>query len=421
MADVVIVGAGLAGLACARRLTDEGVSCRVLEASDDVGGRVRSDRVDGYLLDRGFQVFLTAYPEAVAQLDLEALDLRHFEPGALVRTNGQFHRVSDPLRRPRTAPATLMSPIGTVADKLRVLRLLAAVRKGSVDRVFDRPEVSTLQALTDRYNFSPSIIERFFRPFYAGVFLDSELSTSSRLFEFYFRMFSEGTAAVPAAGMGAIPSQLAARLPEGVVHLHQRVIAVAPRLVTIDGGERLAPKAVVVSTDGPEAAYLLSGLGATASKSVTCLYFSCDEAPHPDPVLVLNGEVSGGPVNNLTVISAASSSYAPVDKHLVSCSVIGLQGMTDSELLAAVRQQMRSWYGHSADTWDHLKTYRILHAQPAQPSGALTPPERPARLGPGLYVAGDHRTHASIEGALRSGRRAAEAVLADLRVSARGD
>jgi phytoene dehydrogenase-like protein len=412
--DVLIVGAGLAGLCCARELDRHGVSFKVVEASDGIGGRVRTDEVDGFLLDRGFQVLLTAYPEARRVLDYDALDLRSFFDGALVRFDGAFHRVADPLREPLATPQTAFSPVGTIADKLRVLKLRQSVRAPSLDALWARPEVTTRTALRERYGFSSTMLQRFFEPFLGGILLDRALGTSSRAFEFYFRMFSEGETAVPARGMQRIPEQLAAALPDHSIQLNTRVQHAAPGSITLEHGGEVEARAVVVATDGPELAYLLDRFDPPASRSVLCLYYAADEAPTGDPVLVLDGE-GDGPVNNLAVMSNVSPHYAPAGQALVSVSVIGNPSQPDAEVEERVRDHLRRWYP-AAESWRHLKTYRILHAQPAQEPPALSPPERPARLAEGLYVAGDHRTNASINGAMISGRRAAEAVLDDLGV-----
>ena len=415
--DVLIVGAGLAGLCCARELHRHGVSFKILEASDGVGGRVRTDEVDGFLLDRGFQVLLTAYPEAQRVLDYDALRLRSFYDGALVRFDGDFHRVADPLRDPLAAPKTTLSPIGTLADKLRVLKLRQSVRHPDLDDLWERDEIATRQALVQRYGFSESMLKRFFEPFLGGILLDGDLGTSSRAFEFYFRMFTEGQTVVPANGMQRIPEQIADALPDHSVQLNTRVQHAGPGTLTFEDGHTHKAAAIVVATDGPELAYVLDGFDPPASRSVLCLYYAAPEAPTDDPILVLDGE-QNGPVNNLAVMTNVSAAYSSDDRALVSVSVVGNPSHPDAEVENRVRVQLRRWYGEAVDAWTHLKSYRIVHAQPAQPPGALSPPERPARLTNGLYLAGDHRTNASINGAMRSGRRAAEAVLKDIGVVA---
>lgn len=403
-----MVGAGLSGLACALRLGACGVDVTLLEGSDDVGGRVRSDIVDGFVLDRGFQVLLTAYPTLPAVLDLGALDLRTYQPGALVRADGGFHRVSDPLRRPLDSLATLRAPIGSLADKLRVARLRLELSGSSSPATWTRPETTTGEALAAR-GFSEDMVQRFFRPFFGGVFLDGALETSSRFFEFTFRMFSAGDVAVPARGMGEIPRQMAARLPGGTLRLGSRVTRVEGRRVEIAGEAPLAPRAVVIATDGTAAARLLPGLDEPAWRGVTCHYFAAAEPPLTEAVLVLNGE-GRGPVNNLVVPTNMAPEQGPDGAALVSATVLGCGGVGD---VPAVRQQLADWFGSAVHGWRHLKTYEIAHALPAQPPGVLAAAPRPARRGDGLYVCGDHRWHGSIEGALSSGLAAADAVLAD--------
>ena len=407
--DVIVVGAGLAGLACALRLLEAGASVRLLEASDGVGGRVRTDVVDGFRLDRGFQVLLTAYPECRRVLDYTALDLRPFLPGALVRRSGRFHELSDPWRRPERAWRSLTAGVGTLADRLRMARFRGRVRRGTIEDLFLRPETSAAERLHAE-GFSAGMIGAFFHPFFGGVLLDRSLSASSRMLEFVFRTMAEGDVAVPAAGMGAIPEQMARRLPEGTVRLGARVAAASPREVRLDSGETLGGDAVVVATEGPEAARL-TGLPGPGSRPATCLYFAAERAPITEPMLVLDGDGTG-PVNNLCFPSRVSPSYAPAGATLVSASVVGgaASDAGDAALERAVRGQMEGWFGPEVRRWRHLRTYQIRHAQPEQRPGTLEPVERPVRLASGLFVCGDHRDTASLHGALLSGRRAAEAV-----------
>ncbi|MCK6459110.1 MAG: FAD-dependent oxidoreductase, partial [Planctomycetes bacterium] len=217
-ADVAVVGAGLAGLRCALGVHRAGLSCAVLEASDAVGGRVRTDLVQGFRLDRGFQVFLTAYPEAQAVLDYGALRLRPFAPGALVRRGGSFERLGDPFRRPRDLWGTLRARVGTTGDKLRVLRLRHRLRGKAPEEILSAAQTTALATL-ERDGFSGGMIDGFFRPLFGGVFLDRSLGTSSRMLEFVFAMFARGEVALPEEGMGAIPAQLASMLPAGTVRL----------------------------------------------------------------------------------------------------------------------------------------------------------------------------------------------------------
>jgi phytoene dehydrogenase-like protein len=415
---IYVIGAGLAGLSCAHHLLRQGVNPIVLEAGDGVGGRVRTDVVDGFLLDRGFQVLFTAYPEAEALLDYRALELHPFATGALLRVEGRFIRIADPFRQPLHTPTAMLSRVGSAADKLRLARLRRRAIHEDLETLFARTESPTSGALT-WYGFSDTMVERLFRPFFSGVLLDPKLDTSSRMFEFVLRMLALGHSALPSHGMAAIPEQLAAGLPQGV-HLRRAATRVEPGRLTLSGGERLRPRAVVVATDGPSASWLLGAdvLAVPGSRPATCLYFATDHAPIEEPLLVLNGEDTG-PVSHCCVLNHVSPTYAPPGRNLVSVSVLGEAG-PDEELERVVVGQLADWFGSGVLGWDLLATYRIEHAQPAQPVGVLDPPERPVRLEPGLYVCGDHRDNASINGALASGRRAAAALVQDLRAGSLG-
>jgi hypothetical protein len=314
---ILIVGAGLSGLCCARNLSEAGVPVRVFEAADRVGGRIKTDVLDGFLLDRGFQVLLTAYPEAKAVLDYEALELGRFEPGALIRFDGALHRLVDPWRRPRHGLTTALSPAGGIGDKLRMATVRRQVAAGALSELYKHPEATTIKHL-QQCGFSERIIRRFFRPFLGGIFLDSELKTSSRMFEFVFRMFSQGDAALPAGGMEEIPRQLAAGLPADCVTTEAKVDQIGRQHLLLESGQRIEGAAVVVATEAPEANRLCGDDFPRSANAVTCLYFAADRPPIDEAILVLNGE-GRGPINNLCVPSNVCPGYAPAGAALVWC------------------------------------------------------------------------------------------------------
>jgi phytoene dehydrogenase-like protein len=408
MKDVVIVGAGLAGLTCARRLQAGGADCVVLEASDAVGGRVRTDVVEGFRLDRGFQVLLTAYPAAKKWLDFERLELKKFSAGARVWCGGKMHRVSDPWREPGALWDTLRAPVGSLADKVRIGTLRAAARRGTMAELFARPETSALTALR-AHGFSERMIERFLRPWLGGVFLDEKLETSSRMLEFVFRMFAEGDTAVPAAGMQAIPEQLAAGLTPGTVRLNARVSAVAAGGVRLASGERIEGRQIVVATEGAGAADLLPEVVGPAWRAVTATYFTAKVSPLGEPTLMLNG-TGRGRVNNVAVMSDGAPGYAPAGEALISVSVLGESGLDGAGLEAGVRAELSEWFGAGVTEWNALRSYRLRHALPVR-----WPLERrmAETVRPGVWVAGDFLSTASIQGAMESGEGVAEAILRD--------
>jgi phytoene dehydrogenase-like protein len=413
--DVLIVGAGLAGLACARRLEQAGVAYQILEASDGVGGRIRTDLVDGFRLDRGFQVFLTSYPEAQSVLDYQGLGLRSFLPGALIRSSGQFYEMTDPWRRPLTAIRSLLAPIGSLRDKWNVARFRKRCLKGSVEDRWNDPETSSLEAL--QALFSPSMLQKFFRPFLGGTFLDRDLKTSSRMLSFVFRMFSLGDATLPAEGMEAIPRQLAAGLAPRRIRFHARVDQVQPGKATLATGEEIHAKQIVIAVDGNSANRLLKNVEADppisgASRSVTCHYYAAPWTPMHRPILYLNGD-GVGPINNLCFPTRVAPSYGPAGRprmSLVSVSVLGLPGDHGAQM-SELQDQLRDWFGREVDAWRPLRSFEIPYALPDQSAPALSEPQRSVRAAEGILVCGDHRDNASINGALVSGRRAAEAAL----------
>ncbi|TVP74730.1 MAG: FAD-dependent oxidoreductase [Gemmatimonadales bacterium] len=408
--DVIVVGAGLAGLACAQDLVEGGCSVRLLEASDGPGGRVRTDEVEGFLLDRGFQVLLEAYPECRKRLDYDALELGAFSQGALVRFGGGLHKVVDPGADLMEALRAVKAPVGPLADKIRVARLRSEYLRADADALLEDPAPSTLELL-QRLGFGPEIIHRFFRPFFGGVLLDPELGVSGRLFRYYFRMFSEGRASVPDRGMGALSRQLADRLPEGVLELGQRVESLEPGRVRTEDGRTHECEVVVVAAQGPEAARLLPGqVVDPGSRSVTCHYFDAPEPPVREPLLVLDGE-GEGPANNVAVLSEVAPGYAPDGRALVSVSVLEGAGGGEAPDDPALQAQMAAWFGAGVKHWRPLRSYRIPHAQPRQLPADLEPVRRPVRLDDRLLVCGDHRENASLNGALASGARAAREIL----------
>ncbi len=407
-ADVCVVGAGLAGLACARALHAAGVDVRVFEASDGVGGRVRTDVVDGFRVDRGFQIVLTAYPELTRQLDVDALDLQTFDAGALVRRDGAFHRVGDPIRHPDAVFSTARAPIGSIRDKLRVLGLAVDLRRTAPRALLRRPD-RTVRASLEARGFSPEMIDALWQPLLAGILLDPALDGSARKAEVILAMLARGSAAVPAAGMGAIPDQLAAPIAD-LVELDAPVVALTGSGVRF-AGDRLvdARWGVVVATEAP-VAHQLAHTPDPGARSVANVQFACAEAPVADRLVILEGD-SGGPVTNAAVMTNVAPGYSSDGRALVSVEVPGPWRDPDAALVAAVRAQLRGWWGGAVDGWDVVATRQIAYGHPWQPPGFET--AQPVRVSAGRYVCGDHRDTATIQGALYSGRRAAAAVLAD--------
>lgn len=399
-ADVLIVGAGLAGLAAALRLAEAGRSVRVLEASDAPGGRMRSDRVDGFTIDRGFQILNTAYPE-LRRIGLPSdLDLGEFLRGALLRDAAGLHLVADPRQAPAGVAGVLTAPLGSAADRARLGAYLAdAVLVPA--RLRPGRDVELREALRRR-GLRGEPVEHFLRPFLQGVLLERELATSSRFVAFVLRTFAAGRVGVPAAGMGALPAAFAARLPRGTIEYGARVEAVRPGEVDVTGSGTRRAEAVIVAADPVTAAGLL-GLAVPAMHSVTTVWHAADAAPTRGPAIAL--DTTGGPVANSVVMSNAAPAYSPDGRALIASSTLGPEPLPDALLRSALA---RIW-GVGTAAWQEVAVTRVPEALPALPGGS--PLRRPVRLTEGLYVAGDHRETPSSEGALVSGRRAADAYL----------
>ena len=404
--DVVVVGAGMAGLACARLLNAAGRSVVVVEKSDGVGGRVRTDVVDGFRLDRGFQILLTAYPELSRWFDLSELQLRPFLPGATIWLGEKFTSIGDPRRAPKDLPATLFGPVGTFADRLRLLQLLIDVRRKSVPALLRKPDSSTMDELRAR-KFSSAFIEHFFSPLFAGIQLDPELQVSSRRFEVILRMLATGKSVVPAHGMGELSRRLSASVDVRCEHEVSNLERAANGWsVQCTNGEQFLARHLVVATDGPTA-HRLIGVPDSGSSPVAAIWFETTAAPLHDRHILLDGAQSG-PMKNLASLSAVAPEYAPPQRHLAVAAIPG-ESALQSDLEQQVRQQLKQWLPES-EQWETLRIDVIRHGQPTQLPHFS--PKQKVQLENNLWVCGDHRDTASIQGALYSGRRCAEELLA---------
>ena len=410
---VVVVGAGLSGLACALRLEEAGLTVRLLEASDRPGGRVRTDHVDGFLLDRGFQVFPVAYPTLSSLLDVESLDLRFFRSGAIVRRAGAFRRLSDPTRHPEELLRTVAAPVGSPAEKLRLARYALRLRSGGAADALEVPERTTVQEL-EAGGLEGTLGRSFLVPLLRGVLLDPTLRTSGRMARYALAAFASGPVGLPASGMERIPAQLAGRLREGTLRTGARVRRMAGTSAVLDTGETVEGAALVLAVEAPALERLVPGAAGRSSpgRAARTLYYAAAGAPIAEPMLVLDG-YGGGPVNHLAVPSRVAPTYAPPDRELVAANVLDASFGTGGRLDGAVRRQLAGWFGREVHDWRLLASVTVRHALPGHrpEEGGVAP--RPVRLRQGVYVAGDHREHASLEGAVVAGRRAAGALLDD--------
>jgi phytoene dehydrogenase-like protein len=406
-APVIVVGAGLAGLACAQRLSQAGVAVAILEASDAVGGRVRTDLLDGFRCDRGFQLVNPAYPVLDSVLDPAELDLRAFGAGIVVAHGSQRSVLADPRRLPARLPATLAAPLGTVTEKLR-FAVWAGRSLRPIRRILTEPD-RTLAEDLDQAGLTGRLRTGVVEPFLAGVLAEQDGSTSAHFAALVLRSFVLGSPAVPSLGMGRLPELIAASLPAGAVRLNTVVRSVTARRVRTTE-EELAARAVVVATD-PGAAAELSGIPRPAMKPLSTFWHTAAEPPSRQRLLHLDAD-RRGPVINTAVLTAVAPTYAPAGRSLMATTVLGADTSSAAEL--AARRHAAAIYGSDPDSWELVTSHAIAAALPEQPVPLVV--RRPIALDNGIFVAGDHRETASIQGALVSGRRAAAAVLTELRV-----
>jgi len=412
---VAVIGAGVSGLNCAKKLQKD-CDVVVLEASHGVGGRVRSDREGGYVFDRGFAVFLEAYEEAQEALDYAALKLKPFQPCAIVCEGGKREFVGDPLRRPQDLLPSLRAPVGSLADKLRagVLRISCLALSAEQIRAgaWTQSSISARDFLATTFGVGPKLLNSFFEPFFRGVFLSKLDEQDPRVWLLAFRALSVGSTSLPENGIGAVAEQLAVGVD---VRLNSRVDAVRDGSIDVDGITQAFDR-VVVAVDGPAAAKLLPDLTLPPARASTCVYFSLTEEDLPTQLPIILLVPSGGPLNNVCFPSNVQASYAPPGRALCSATIVDSLTEVGDDVAGGARAHLASLFPESdVASWTFERTYRVPYAQPRQRLDKADLEGSPT-YSESIYVCGDHLTDPSLNGALASGRRAADACLKSLRV-----
>ncbi len=361
---IVIIGAGIAGLTCAKYLKDKGVESLILEASDAVGGRVRTDNVSGFKLDRGFQVLLTSYPEAKKLLDYNDLQFQYVPSGARIRSGNDFFVMPNPLKNILTAPQALFSPVGGLLDKVKVLQLNFETQNAAEPDELKSQSGESTAAFLKNYGYSDRMIERFFVPFFRGVFLERDLATDAAFFKFLYRQFAEGDVVIPENGMQAIPEQIAGHLSANQIRLNTPVEKIAGKTVYLQNGEIIEAEKIVLATDARTAAKLLGETSNVEFNSTVCLYFASDTPLELDgePYLIINSN-AGELIDHLFINSAVAPSYAPAGKTLISVNIVGDKDISDENLPENVQTELAKWFGQKK-VWRHLKTNSIVDALP---------------------------------------------------------
>lgn len=401
---ILIVGAGIAGLTAANYLKKAGKDVLVLEASDHIGGRVHTEYKDGFILDRGFQVLLTAYPEAKKILDYEALKLKSFVPGSIILGDLGRTFMGDPSRYYWGVFSTLMSWAATFSDKLLVRKLTNQVKAMSVEEIFaESPQMPTINYL-QQYGFSSTIITHFFRPFFGGIFLERAIDTPHPMFLFVMKMFAEGQAAIPENGMAEIPKQLASVLKDDEIKLNTKIVNFDMQYA-IDEEDTAYPYShLIVATPG-----LTDKKRKVTYKQTTQIYFSSDHKPFSTNAIALNG-MEGGLFNNMAVLTNLHKGFAPEGKELISVSLPGERIVMGMKIEDQIRQEMTA-YCPITDDWKVIGNYFINHALPEFTEVRNDMPKEEYMIGQNVYLCGDYLLNASLNAAMKSGRLVAEAIL----------
>jgi len=403
--SIHIIGGGISGLIAARVLEEHGLSATIIEASDRLGGRVKTDVVDGYSLDHGFQVLLTAYPAAKKYLDFDALELQEFLPGSAIFKNGKQKIIGDPLRNLSLLLPTLFSGIGTVNDKLKILALNRRLKKKSIQNIFAEKEQTT-RVYLENIGFSEAIITNFFTPFFSGIFLENKLETSSRMFEFVYKMFGEGNAALPKDGIQAIPKQLFEKLKSTTIIFNTKVKSLENGSIKLESGETLKSNFTIIAT---QASGLVSNLKnqATQWKSCDTLYFEVAKREIKKPLIGLIA-AHNALINNIFYHTSLQTS-ATATKELLSVTVVDKQNLTNRQLVTEVQKELKELC--NIDSCTFIKQYNIPMALPNLQDIQYEMLPSETRLTETIFLAGDTQLNGSLNAAMIAGERAALEVI----------
>jgi protoporphyrinogen oxidase len=411
--QIVIIGAGVSGLICALELEKAGYAPTIIDRSDRIGGRVQTDHIDGFILDHGFQVLLTEYPAARKYLDFEGLDLKKFLPGAVIFHQGKGSKFGDPLRHSSFLFSTAMSSAGTLGDKIKVYKLAKILRRKNVKSIFQEEEITTLEYLK-KYGFSDRMIQQFFRPFFAGIFLEPKLSTSSRMFEFVYKMFSSGHAALPADGMQAIPDQIKRKLTNTQFLMGKKVKNVSENKIIFNNGETMLADRIIIASDP---AFLLDEYkrSSTQWKGCTNLYYTAPKSMLRAPIIGLIPSLDSL-VNNFHYVTDILDRK---EAHLLSVTVVKSNDLDDQSLIEQVKKDLKKHAG--IEGLKFLKLYHIPRSLPSLQNIKYAPDENKLKISDQVYLAGDYLANGSLNAAMESGKVAAKMVLESIQSNRSND
>jgi protoporphyrinogen oxidase len=408
LSKIHIIGAGISGLIAAQVLENYGYKPTIIEGSNSVGGRVKSDLVEGYLLDRGFQVLLTSYPAAKKYIDFDALEIQRLLPGATIFKNGKSQTIGDPLRSFSLLFPTLFSSIGTFSDKLKILKLNVLLKKKEIDTIFKEDEKTTLQYLID-VGFSEEMIQTFFKPFFSGIFLEPNLDTSSRMFEFVYKMFGEGLAVVPKAGIQAISNQLKDNLKNTKILLNSEVESVKNKGIILKDGSEIESDFTIIAT---EASQLVANLNNQETHWKTCdtLYFETTDRIISRPLIGLISE-ENSLINNLFYHTSIQTTTKGKGE-LLSVTIVKNHSLSEKQLIEKITEELEDFCGITNATF--IKRYQIEKALPKLDNLQYEISSTETKLTSSIFLAGDQLLNGSLNAAMIAGERAAMGVIGTL-------
>lgn len=406
----IIVGGGLAGLAAANVLHQNGHTFQILEQGKALGGRVMSSHIDGHIIDHGFQVYLPAYEEGKHFFNYPSLEFQSFDPGALILYDEGFHEViSDPLRKPLTLFSTLLSRVGSFADKQRLLRLKNVARRFSKGKKTDIPKQSTYNFLVD-FGFKQEMIHNFFLPFFSGVFFDQKLETSAHMFLYLYDKFATSLASVPRGGMGKLTEQLAANLPSENLHLEEEVISINQKSVQVASTKNFVGDNIILAAPSDNLLNKFAPGLIKKYQSSHTIYFEADQTPHKNKLVGIVAK-KNALVNNVSIMSNVNPAYAPSGKHQIAVSIF--DNKYSQQIENQIKKECATWFGKQTDEWKMITRFQINRALPNQKTVKFDISKEESKIGSNVYLAGDGVLNGSINAALKSGRLAATFAMQD--------
>ncbi|NUM30950.1 MAG: FAD-dependent oxidoreductase [Bacteroidetes bacterium] len=405
---VVIIGAGIAGLSAGTYLKKTGkYDILFIEASNKPGGRIKTENIDNFILDNGLHLFFTANPYLLELLDIDKLNLKYFESGAIIMKNHSYRKIYDPLQHPKHLLKSIFSSICTLGDKIKIIKRRAELKSISFDKVFEKYEVKTSSILKKR-KFSSLIIKNIFQPVFSQLFMENELTTSRRMFEFYLKLMADGKMAIPAKGTEEIPKQLASNFEKENFIFNTKAVEINENIVTLDNGEKIQADAFLIATEQNGFYSKIKNTEINNNqRGVTCFYFSANKRPYKEKLICFNAN-NPKLVSSMIVLTNISHHFAPHNKVLIAVNINGVSTIDENDLETEIKDEISKVFGSQVYDWQKIKSYKINNAIPNQDFVLGKRQASEIKISDNIYVCGDHLINSSLYGAMRSAKVAIE-------------